>query len=62
MKQVVTTTLTIEDKVFTNESGERVEYTAVTAKVADTDIRLDIRKEDKSLFKYLVKQAQSEVK
>ena len=62
MKRTVNTVLTFEDKVFTNDSGERIEYMSITAKIAGEDIRLEIKKEDKSLFKYLTSRVQSEVK
>ena len=55
MKRTVNTVLTFENKVFKNDEGNDIEYMSVTAKIAGEDIRLAVKKEDKSLLDFLLK-------
>ncbi len=52
----IQTTLTVEDKTFTNDRGESIAYKNVTVLVAGKELRVQLRKEDKALFEYLIEQ------
>ncbi len=62
MKRTVNTVLTFEDKVFKNDSGDEISYVAITAQIMGEDVRLAVKKEDKSLLEFLLKRMKSEVK
>lgn len=62
MKRTVNTVLTFEDKVFKNDSGDEISYVAITAEIAGEEVRLAVKKEDKSLLEFLLKRMKSEVK
>lgn len=62
MKRTINTTVTFEDKSFKNDNGETVEYLSVMAKIAGEDVRLSVKKEDKSLLEFLLKRVPAEVK
>lgn len=54
MKHIANCTLVVEDKTFLDkETGNAVEYTAVSAIVNGEEIRLSVKKEDRSLLRVL---------
>ena len=53
MKNVVNCTLVAEDKVFVDDKKNAIEYTACTLLIGGEEIRVSVKKEDKSLFNYL---------
>lgn len=52
-KHVVNCTLVAEDKIFLDDKKNPVEYTACTLLIGGEEIRVSVKKEDKSLFNYL---------
>lgn len=50
-------TVTIEDKVFTNEQNQSVDYVDMRLQIFGGEFRISVKKEDKSLFQYLREQA-----
>lgn len=52
-KHVVSCTLVAEDKVFFDEKKNPIEYTACTLLIGGEEIRVSVKKEDKSFFDYL---------
>ena len=53
MKNVAQCTLVAEDKVFVDDKKNAVEYVACTLLIVGEEIRVSVKKEDKSLFNYL---------
>lgn len=53
MKNQTTCTVTLEDKRFVNKEGETVDYVAVTLTIDGEDVRVTVKKEDKSLLRIL---------
>ena len=53
MKNEMICTLVAEDKVFVDDKGTPIEYTATTLLIGGEEIRVSVKKEDKSLFNYL---------
>ena len=53
MKNVVNCTLIAEDKVFVDEKRNTIDYVACTLVIGGEEIRVSVKKEDKSLFNYL---------
>ena len=53
MKNVVNCTLIAEDKVFVDEKRNTSDYVACTLVIGGEEIRVSVKKEDKSLFNYL---------
>ena len=52
-KHVCECTLTIEDKTFVNADKQNVDYTACTLTINGEQVRVSVKKEDKSLLNYL---------
>ena len=53
MKNVAQCTLVAEDKVFVDDKKNAIEYVACTLLIGGEEIRVSVKKEDKSLFNYL---------
>lgn len=53
--KVVKCEMTFEDKTFTNAQGEVIDYTDISVRIGGEKIRLNVKKEDKLLLKYLLK-------
>lgn len=53
MKNLVKCTLVAEDKVFVDDKKNAIEYVACTLLIGGEEIRVSVKKEDKSLFNYL---------
>lgn len=52
-KNRVECTLVAEDKVFVDEKKNSIGYVACTLLIGGEEIRVSVKKEDKSLFNYL---------
>lgn len=52
-KNRINCTLVAEDKVFVDEKKNSIEYVACTLLIGGEEIRVSVKKEDKSLFNYL---------
>ena len=53
MKNVCDCALVLEDKTFTNEQGNPVEYIETSLVVKGEKFRINFRKEDKALLRFL---------
>ena len=53
MKNFCDCTLVLEDKTFTNEEGNSFEYVESTLVVKGEKFRINFRKEDKALLRFL---------
>ena len=55
MKVETMAKLVFEEKSFKNENGDSITYTVCTAIVSGEEIRMNVKKEDKSLLEFLLK-------
>lgn len=51
----VNAVLNFEDKEFTNDKGDVIAYTAITADIGGEEIRLSVKTEDKGLLRSILK-------
>ena len=55
MKKTFNVVISVEDKTFKNDKNEDVAYQDVRMTFKGEEIRLNVKAEDKTLFKYLCK-------
>lgn len=60
MKNVCECKLVLEDKTFTNEQGNSVEFVEASLVVQGEKFRINFRKEDKALLRFLRRDMQKE--
>ena len=53
MKNVTQCTLVAEDKTFVDDKKNAIDYVACTLLIDGEEIRVSVKKEDKSLFNFL---------
>lgn len=49
--------MVVEEKTFVNPQGEVIDYQTLTAEIEGTPIRFTVKKEDKTLFQFLLARA-----
>ena len=50
----LTLEMIVEEKTFVNPQGEAIDYQTLTAEIEGTPIRFTVKKEDKTLFQFLL--------